>query len=130
MADDNERIGSAFDKTLANMGGAAVGVWITSNLGPEAGQYISGCVAPWIEELSHLARQSWIRKFQRVQEAGAAASKAAGCPFEDLINQAIGDDRKLQLLTQALNAASMAEDARKVRTLGRAIAAGMDGAPR
>ncbi|MBQ0924624.1 hypothetical protein [Saccharopolyspora endophytica] len=124
MDNDNRRVGAAFDKTLANIGGTAVGFLAAAYLGPDAAAAISGGTAPWLEELARIAR----RRFEKVQEAGDAASRAAGCPFEDLIEQAIGDDRKLELLTQALHAASMAEDARKIKTLGRAIARGMDDA--
>jgi hypothetical protein len=67
------------------------------------------------------------RRKERVAMAADAACAEGSCEFDDIVNATVSSDRKIELLGRALDSAALAEDARKVRALGVALARGVLG---
>ena len=65
------------------------------------------------------------RRYQRVTAAVEEATRVSGCPLEELLTLALEDDRKIELLVRALEAAQKTVDERRVRFYGRIAAKGV-----
>lgn len=107
--------------TVGGVGGGTIGVVATALLGP-FGALLGSLSSPLLTEG---ARKVFERRSRRAEAAAQEAADAANIPFQDLVEMATDDDRRLEIVGRALQAAAMSEDAVKIRALGRSMAAGV-----
>jgi hypothetical protein len=98
----------------------AVLVGGASLLGPDAGAAATS-LAPAMEAAVGQ------RRVRHAAEAVAYAAEASGMPADELLEQAVSDDQRHELLARTLGAAQDAALRDKRRALGRALAAGIEG---
>ena len=96
-------------------------------LGPEAGAAATA-LAPAIEVvLSRVAGRLNQRRYRHAAETLMYAADASSEPIEELVEKAISDERRHELLARALGVAQDTSLRDKRRALGRALAAGIAG---
>jgi hypothetical protein len=122
---DLERAKPAFDRTTGAALGFFVGLGATPLLGPILGPLVGNMSAPLIEEVSYALRAMLEKRRIRVELAMRTACEEVNCSAEELAIIALRDDRRIELLVRALEAAATSEEERKVRALGRAMALGI-----
>jgi hypothetical protein len=112
---------------LAIRTSAAVLAGGASLLGPDAAA-VATALTPAMEAVFSLVAQSiGQRRFRNAAETVTDASEAAGEPVEELLEEAVSDDRRHELLARALGIAQDTALRDKRRALGRALAAGIKG---
>jgi hypothetical protein len=100
-----------------SVGGALVGL----ALGGPQGALAGAAVEPVLELI---VSETLTRRRERGQRVLAVASSAAGMPPEELLQRILRDERLLDLAAAVVAAASQTMVDAKIRTLGRALAAG------
>ncbi|MEV5544040.1 hypothetical protein AB0L13_45300 [Saccharopolyspora shandongensis] len=125
MGEIEKRKGPALDRVVGGAGGAAISVLAALLIGPEAAAVLGNASGPLVEETSYALRAVIQRRARKIEQAGEAACRKGQCTFEEIVEKALGDDRKIELITRVLQAAAVAEEERKVRALGRALARGV-----
>jgi hypothetical protein len=85
---------------------------------------LAGAVA---ERLVEVATRQWQTRVEGVNRFGATAAAAADTTVDALVEEALADPRKLEVLGQATEAASRALDDRKIDLLARIYAHGVHG---
>ena len=98
-----------------------------SLLGPDVGAAATALAPAMEAALARVAGAAGQRRFRHAAEAVADAAEAAGMPVEKLLEQAVADDQRHELLSRTLGAAQDAALRDKRRALGRALAAGIEG---
>jgi len=96
-------------------------------LGPDAGAAATAFTPTMEVALTQVAGVVRRRRFRHAAETVVDASEASGCSVEELLGQAVSDDRRHELLSRALGVAQDAALRDKRRALGRALAAGIEG---
>jgi hypothetical protein len=96
-------------------------------LGPDAGAAATALTPAMEVALTQVAAVIGQRRFRHAAETVVDASEASGCSVEELLGQAVSDDRRHELLSRALGVAQDAAVRDKRRALGRALAAGIEG---
>lgn len=98
-----------------------------SLLGPDVAAAATA-LAPVMEAaLTKAAPVIGQRRFVHAAETVAGAAQASGSSVEDLLEKAVSDDRRHELLSRVLGIAQDAALRDKWRALGRALAAGIAG---
>jgi hypothetical protein len=94
-------------------------------LDPMTAAVVGGAAGGTVKGVSSAALAMFRRRRDRGLEALAAAQAEAGLAPEALLERALEDDRKLDLLGRALEAATREADERRVRFYGRIAASGV-----
>ena len=96
-------------------------------LGPDAGAAATA-LAPAMEAvLSRVAGRLSQRRYRHAAETLMDAADASSEPVEELVEKAVSDERRHELLARALGVAQDTSLRDKRRALGRALAAGIAG---
>jgi hypothetical protein len=98
-----------------------------SLLGPDAGAAATALTPAMEAVLARVAAAAGQRRLCHAAETVADAAEASGLTVEELLQQAVADDRRHELLSRALGIAQDAALRDKRRALGRALAAGIEG---
>lgn len=122
---DLDRTKPAIDRTAGATLGFFVGLGATPLLGPILGPLVGNMSAPLFEEASFALRNALETRRVRVETAYDVGCDVANKSREELAVLAIQDDRRIDLLTAALEAAATSDDERKIRVLGRSMALGI-----
>ena len=125
MGDLDKRTGPTVDRMVGGASGATVSLLAALVMGPEAAAIMGNAFGPLVEEASYAVRRVALRRGSKIEAAGDAACHEGQCTLEDLVDEAVGDDRKLELIARALEAAARAEEDRKIDALGRSLARGV-----
>ncbi|MFI7680939.1 hypothetical protein [Actinophytocola sp. NPDC049390] len=119
------RAGPTADRIVAASGAVGVGVVATLLLGPILGPLVGAVSGPLMEEASNALRAVVERRATRVQLAIDVATQQGQIDETELVHRSLMDDRRLELLTKALEGAATSDDRRKIRALGAALAKGV-----
>jgi hypothetical protein len=92
---------------------------------PLSASVMGGGVGGLAKSLVSAAQRAYERRRARLTIALEAAYEESGHGPGELLAEALGDDRKLELLTRAFEAAQRDADLRRVRFYGRIAAAGV-----
>jgi hypothetical protein len=126
MSDLESRSGAAFDRIIGNVVNSAVTTWMAVHTGSaDSAATVGGVVGPLAEELSFKLRKIVDVQDNRTQDMLDEAATAASSSTEDLIDAALNDPGKLELLLRAVDAARHATTDKKIRLLGQLFAAGV-----
>jgi hypothetical protein len=115
----------AADRIVGASGAVGVGVVATLLLGPVLGPLVGAMSGPLLEEASNALRAVMERRATRVQLTIDTATHVGQIDEEDLLRRSLKDDRRIELLTKALEGAATSDDRRKIRALGAALARGV-----
>lgn len=113
------------DRIIGASGAVGIGVVASLLLGPVLGPLVGAMSGPLLEEASNALRAVIERKATRVQLTIDVATQVGQISEEDLLRRSITDDRRIELLTKALEGAATSDDRRKIRALGVALAKGV-----
>lgn len=92
---------------------------------PMTASSMGGAFGGAAKGLAARAQQAYERRRQRALVALGAAREESGLEREELLERALEDDRKLELLTRAVETAMREADERRVRFYGRIAASGV-----
>jgi hypothetical protein len=98
-----------------------------SLLGPDAGAAATAFTPIMQVALTRVTAVMGQRRFRHAAGTVVDAAEASGCSVEELLGQAVSDDRRQELLSRALGDAEDTALRDKRRALGRALAAGIEG---
>lgn len=121
MADDEPRHELAVRTAVAVVAGGA------SLLGPDAGAAATALTPALETALSGVVRSLGQRRFRHAAQTLEDSAEAAGEPVEQLVQKAVSDERRAELLARTLTIAEDTALRDKRRALGRALAAGIAG---
>lgn len=119
-----KREGAAVDRTAGALGGLILGTLASATLGPAgitAAPALAATSAPWIEEMSFMARTAIARRSARAQHAVSIASETAGLGPDQLLRSLLNDDDLVELTARAIEAAAATTLTAKVAALGRSL---------
>lgn len=110
-------------KVLSSLGGASLTqMLLLIDTNPALAAIAGAAAAPAVSIAFDAVLR---RRRERVEIASTEACRTGNCTFQDIVNAAVGSDLKIELLATALNAAAVADDERRVRALGVALARGV-----
>ncbi|WP_139219523.1 hypothetical protein [Actinopolyspora alba] len=125
MSELDRRGWRAFDKVTGGGVGATTGILTGLLISPELASVVGNASGPLFEEASYSIRAVVDRRKAKIDQAGEIACSEGNCTFEVILESALEDDRKIELIARALQAASVAEEKKKINALGRALARGV-----
>jgi len=100
-------------------------VTLVYGVDPMTASSMGGAFGGAAKGLAARAQQAYERRRQRALVALGAAREESGLEREELLERALEDDRKLELLTRAVETAMREADERRVRFYGRIAASGV-----
>ncbi|GIF15140.1 hypothetical protein [Actinoplanes teichomyceticus] len=77
------------------------------------------------ERMTEFAVKQWTDRAERVERFGTTAAEQSGTSLETLLDDAVADPQKLEVLSRAAEAASRALDQEKIDLLARVYASGV-----
>jgi hypothetical protein len=125
MTDDAGAPRDLTARSAAAVGGGLVGLGAALFLGPVLGALVGSASSPLLADGAKALQRVVRRRLDRVELASSVASEVAGCPFDALVEIATDDDRRLEIIGRALQAAALSESELTIRALGFALASGV-----
>lgn len=122
--DEPEKSNDLVARTAGGLGGAALGLLGAMLFGPP-GALIGSAASPLLTDGAKGLGRVLRRRLERTQQAIDAATEFSGRNFDDLVEVASDDDRRLEIIGQALQGAALSKDGATIRALGRALAQGV-----
>jgi hypothetical protein len=124
MADQEKpKQGDLTARVIGGVVGGTASVAAAAVLGP-AGALIGGAVSPIVTDATRGLQSVLRRRIEKAEQAAAVATETSGHSIDDLIEAAADDDRKIEIIGRALQAAALAESEQTIKTLGKALAEG------
>ncbi|MDQ4031280.1 MAG: hypothetical protein M3332_02995 [Actinomycetota bacterium] len=126
VSGDDARIGAALDRVTGNLINTLATSWLlTQGVGSTEATAMGAVAGPLGEEVSFALRKVAIKKITgmvRLLEGGAESQDVS---TDDLLEAAVSDPSKLELLGRAMDAAARATSMNVIDTLARAFATGV-----
>ncbi|WP_143254073.1 hypothetical protein [Amycolatopsis keratiniphila] len=124
MTNEPEEPKDLVARTAGGVSAATLGLVGTLLFGP-IGALVAGATSPLLTDGAKALERVIRRRLGRTQEAVDAAAKFANRSFEELIEIASEDDRRLEIVGRAVQAAALSSDSATICALGRALATGV-----
>jgi hypothetical protein len=124
MTEEPEKSRDLAARTAAGMSAAALSLIGTLLLG-QPGALLGSAASPLLTDGATKLERVLRRRLERTQEAADAAAEVSGKSFDELIEIASEDDRRLEIVGRAVQAAALSSDSATIRALGRALAGGV-----
>jgi hypothetical protein len=126
MSDKDVPDNSVTVRSSAALVGGGLGVLATLVFGsPELGALIGGASGPAFEKVVALFRRPLQRMSERVNISWTVTCALSGYSSDQLMEQVLQDDRRVNMTTRILRAAAESESEDWVRALGAALAKGL-----